>query len=393
MAPLTILAGANASGKSTIVQTLALLHQTTIEHEWSHALLLNGTSIALGTLDDVIDQEPTDPEFARRESFSICVGTNNGEALWTAGGLDQRDALSAPLMSIKYFPLNSAPPLSQPLRLSSDPIDAANLPVFRLFPRHWEDAFRGEIESIQESLRRLIYISSERLGPRETYEHAPDFIENLVGARGQFTASYLYRYGGDQSNAGLRVHDQGETIRDQTNAWMNYFFPGANVQVTPIEGVNLVKLSIRTRAAGNYHRPQNVGFGLTHLLPIIVACIGSRPTDTILIENPETHLHPAAQSQIGTFIAATAASGVQVILETHSDHVLNGIRKAVASTKLSPERLAIYYIDARPSRSDEALSDTDRIHRIPIDEQGRISNWPRGFFDQMENDLDEIFGD
>ena len=92
-------------------------------------------------------------------------------------------------------------------------------------------------------------------------------------------------------------------------------------------------------------RAPNAGFGISYALPIVVAALRAAAGGLLLVENPEAHLHPAGQSRIGGFLARVAADGVQVFVETHSDHVLNGIRVAVAdgSAALLPEQAAIHF--------------------------------------------------
>ena len=100
------------------------------------------------------------------------------------------------------------------------------------------------------------------------------------------------------------------------------------------------------------------------------------------MENPEAHLHPAGQSKIGGFLARIAADGVQVFLETHSDHVLNGIRVAVAegSAALSTEEAAIHFFRAEDEDGPDRQS-------IELKRTGQLSAWPVGFFDQVQVDL------
>ena len=125
-------------------------------------------------------------------------------------------------------------------------------------------------------------------------------------------------------------------------------------------------------------RPANVGFGLTHSLPIIVAALGSTPGAVFIVENPEAHLHPKAQSEIGKFLVRVAASGVQTIVETHSDHVLNGIRIAVAVEQLlNTDDVAIHFFGAKGGG----------ITEITLNCSGDLSVWPPGFFDQALEDL------
>jgi predicted ATPase len=96
----------------------------------------------------------------------------------------------------------------------------------------------------------------------------------------------------------------------------------------------------------------------------------------LLVENPEAHLHPAGQSKLGRFLARVAGSGVQVVMETHSDHVLNGARLAVANdrTLRARDMLVHYFGESQTSV-------------ISVNEKGELDHWPMGFFDQIENDL------
>jgi predicted ATPase len=136
----------------------------------------------------------------------------------------------------------------------------------------------------------------------------------------------------------------------------------------------------------NPRRATNVGFGITYTLPIIVAVLASEPGTLILIENPEAHLHPKGQSKMGELLALAASCGVQVVIETHSDHVLNGIRRVVHAGKLDHKDVQLHYFQ-RQEKEGQAFTEvvSPRIKR-----SGRIDKWPDGFFDQMEKDLMEL---
>src|SRR5260221_6265573 len=112
---------------------------------------------------------------------------------------------------------------------------------------------------------------------------------------------------------------------------------------------NLLTLGIRPNDATDRLRPQNVGYGLSHVLPILTACLGAQTGALLLIENPESHLHPSGQSAMGEFLAQVASAGIQLIVETHSDHVLNGIRRAVKRGQLTPQDVAIHFFMPRPA--------------------------------------------
>jgi len=117
-----------------------------------------------------------------------------------------------------------------------------------------------------------------------------------------------------------------------------------------------VTLGLRTSDDTDFHRPIHVGFGLTQVFPILVAVLSAPPGDILLIENPEVHLHPAGQALMGQFLADVARAGVQVILETHSDHVLNGIRRPVKAERLAAERVAIHFFRPRSAGETQVFS-------------------------------------
>ena len=124
------------------------------------------------------------------------------------------------------------------------------------------------------------------------------------------------------------------------------------------------------------------GFGISYLLPVIVTGLLAEPGSMLIVENPEAHLHPGGQSRIGQFLAQIAFAGVKVVVETHSEHVLNGMRVYSLKNKIAPERICINY-----------FSINDRIpgiERIPLNDRMDILKWPEGFFDQEEKDLAEL---
>jgi len=129
------------------------------------------------------------------------------------------------------------------------------------------------------------------------------------------------------------------------------------------------------------HRAANVGFGLTYVLPILTAILSSAPGALLLIENPEAHLHPKGQSRMGELLARAASCGIQIIVETHSDHILNGIRLAVRNRKLASSDVQIHFFQR--GEHDGVID----VSTLRVDRNGSIDEWPDGFFDQSERDL------
>lgn len=351
---LTLLSGTNASGKSTILQALILLHQTIIENEWSNRLLMNGSLINLGSVADVVNK------VHGRKVIEISIADEKNNYLWSFVG--EREDLS---MEIDHIIINE------------DRYDnPKNLRYF--LPEEMDKEL-----PISKSLINLTYISAERVGPREFYPLADKNTALVVGPAGEFSASVLYWKREMHTLEELKIDKAPDTIQRQVEARMKEFFPGFVMKLDPIPQTNSFTLGIRTSDATDFHRPINVGFGVTQIFPIIVASLTAKKGDILLIENPEVHLHPAGQSMMGIFLAEVAAAGIQIILETHSDHILNGIRRSVKNKQIRSEDVSLYYLQNDPD-SEIKLSNPQ------LDQKGNIDFWPSGFFDQYEKDIDHF---
>jgi predicted ATPase len=234
------------------------------------------------------------------------------------------------------------------------------------------------------ALRRLSWITAERMGPREILPLRDPHGHTQVGARGELAAGLLYWRESDDVPPGLCVPGVPPTLFHQVRARMQEFFPGCDLRVSPVEGASAVSLRLRSDSRADFQRPQNVGFGLTQLFPILVAVLAAQPGDVVLVENPEVHLHPQAQQRIGSLLACVAANGVQVVVETHSDHVLNGMRLAVKSGAIKPDDVAVHFFAP-------ALTGGEFVPQSPkLDSDGKLDAWPEGFFDQFDLALSQL---
>lgn len=351
---LTLLSGTNASGKSSALQALVLLHQTMREHEWSTRLMLNGEAIKLGTVLDVVDQ------LHGRKSLEIGVIDDELTYSWAFTG--DRAELSMAVDRVMVGQEENEQPES----------------LRHLLPTNI-------VTSLTNRIKNLTYITAERIGPREVYALEDRQVASVVGPAGEHAVSVLH-WGRDEPILDeLVMPDVINKRLHQVEARMRMFFPGCGLEVQQVSKVNAVTLGLRTSDATDFHRPIHVGFGLTQVLPIVIAALSAAKEDILLIENPEVHLHPAGQALMGQFLAEVASAGVQVIVETHSDHVLNGIRRFVKSGRIQPEHVAIHFF--RPSSSDMA-----QVVSPQIDATGNIDTWPDGFFDQFDKDMNHFAG-
>ena len=359
LAPLTLLSGANASGKSSAMQALVLLHQTVRDHEWSTRLMLNGTAIRLGTVSDVIDQV-----YGRR-SCRVALLDNEIPYEWVFVG--ERDEMSMGVESVRINCIEQESP--EVLR--------------HLLPPSREE------NPLAARLRNLAYLTAERLGPRESYILEDPQLTPVIGSTGEHAVSILHSGRDARVLDGLLVEKVPPTRLRQTEARMGLFFSGCELAVEKIPQANAVTLGLRTSRGTEFHRPIHTGFGLTQVLPIVVAALSADREDLLLIENPEVHLHPAGQVLMGQFIAEVASAGVQVIIETHSDHVLNGIRRAVKDQVLLPDAVALHFFQPRGTGEQDESS---QVLSPSLDAEGNVDVWPKGFFDQFDRDMNYFAG-
>lgn len=117
---------------------------------------------------------------------------------------------------------------------------------------------------------------------------------------------------------------------------------------------------------------------------MILALLTAKAGDIVLLENPEAHLHPRAQARLARFCAKAASAGIQVILETHSDHVLNGVRVAVHGGQIPPEDVSILFFGGPSAPPGEIFS------HIRVKRSGQLDQWPEGFFDETNHLLDRL---
>ena len=346
LAPSTLLSGPNASGKSSVLQALVLLHQTMQEKEWSTRLFLNGSVCQLGNVTDVVDKN------GGTNSFEIRLAGDGNECQWWFVG--ERGDMS---MSVER------------VDVQGNVTERPNL-LQHLLPTGANETALALVSQV----RNLTYISAEREGPREVYPLEDQFVVTRVGPKGENAISIFYRRRDEPVSESLRLPGIAPTLRHQVGARLDTFFPGCAIDVEQVRDTSVVTLRISTSESTGFVRPIHSGFGITQVLPILVAALSVAEGSLLLIENPEVHLHPAGQALMGRFMAALAHSGIQVIVETHSDHFMDGVRIAVREGELLPSEAAFHYFQREGNGSV--------VTSPVIDGDGRLSEWPPGFFDQ-----------
>jgi predicted ATPase len=349
--PLTLLTGLNSTGKSSVIQSLVLLRQSYQERLLATiGLMLKGNLVNIGVGKDVLF------EGAKDEQISISISLPK---LSSEHGIDRAQW---------HFKGD----------VSAD--------VLELIPA-WS-AVHELVYASSLFNDNCHYLSAERVGPRYFFD-ASDFQvrrHRQLGSKGEYTAHFLSVFGDRKISDERLAHKDATSLglKHQVEAWLGEISPGTRIDLTPDPNMDVVELrysSVFGTSISNSHRSTNVGFGVTYVLPILVAVLSSAPGALLLIENPEAHLHPKGQAQTGELLARAASCDIQVIVETHSDHVLNGIRLAVHDGKLNPDDVQIHFFQRRePDTMIEVTSPR-------VDRDGRIDEWPDGFFDEWERDL------
>lgn len=360
--PLTVLTGFNAAGKSTAVQPLLAMAQTLRRGVDSSRLSLNGCFVDLGTPADVISRA------AEFERIALGFSSDGGEiANWTFDYDRTTDT--------RYLRLSKA------VRSGDGSSEEWN-------DRIWPAA--ANESDLLHLIKNAIFISASRTSKVEAYPVPGDASTPTadVGSQGEF-APFWYAENADDEVDDARRHpsELGTVVRSQTDAWLGEFFPGARVEAALLETGSLVRLSFRMSRSGDLLRPTNVGYGLSYAFPIIVACLLAPRGAAMIIDSPEAHLHPRAQSEMGRFLARVAGAGVQIIVETHSDHFLAGTRLGVREGLIPDENVQIHFL-----RSADGPNGNPDVVKINIDPEGSVSDWPEGFFDQSERDLAILSG-
>lgn len=365
LAPLTLMTGFNAAGKSTTLQSLLLLAQSLRSGNRSTGLPLNGPLACLGTPGEVLHSGSGDVVFS--------MENDQAAVEWTMQA-DRRKGIALQIQRIETKSADGVKEYDEFKRLEL------------LLP----PGIDAEAATMVERLRETIFLSAVRMGTADVFpspeESSP--VHADVGVQGEFAPWWFQRFL-DEDVDESRCHpaDKALTLRRQFNAWASELFPGAQGNAQAIEKTNLLRLELRIGDIGDWRRPSNIGYGLTYAFPIIVAGLLANPGQILIIDSPEAHLHPLGQSQMGQFLAQVAAAGVQVIIETHSDHVLNGIRLA-ARNDIAPEKVAVHFFN----HPGAVAAGAARVISPLIDADGNLSEWPEGFFDQSEKDMAQLAG-
>lgn len=368
---LTLFTGFNAGGKSSVYHGLLMLSQSLLTKRKTSSLVLNGKLVRLGTPGEVL--------YSKAETKEIVISLEgHHQSIETKIGFEETDFEN----SLKILAVNFTKENGTVKRFIPD--DKKSFSVFQ--------SDLDDNTDFTDLLSSLVYLSAVRGGPLDVYPspEGPHSVYADVGIEGEFAPWWFYRQLDEEINKTRRhTSEKALTLRRQFNAWAGELFPGAQGNVLPVEKTNLMRLELRISEVDDWLRPANIGYGLSYAFPVLVAGLLAKKEQTLIIDSPEAHLHPLGQSKMGYFLAKMAGAGVQIIVETHSDHVLNGVRLAVMEKAVKPRDVSLHFFIPRHYAKKQG---TAQVISPQVNQEGSLSEWPEGFFDQTDKDLERLAG-
>ena len=331
---LNLFSGTNSSGKSSAIQALLLLAHNTTENVGDS---LNSQWISLGSFNETRNSIKN----AKSYTISASDAENCFKVLFTDSEIDSTYVITE-------------------IKKESKKI----------------------IELLSYQNKHIFYLPANRIGPSDSFPKNFDKY-NFLGNSGEFVVDYFAKNKNIPIIIDLQKDRSSTTLYAQVNYWLNHIM---KVKISIEEMGISNSYSIKYAYKDNKEvRPYHIGTGISYILGVIIVGLSAKPDDIVIIENPEIHLHPKAQSDLSEFLCFVANAGIQIIVESHSDHIFNGIRKAIAKKTISQEQVVVNFFEL-----DEEL--LTKITKVEITQNGRVAKHVNGLFDQFDNDLDDLLG-
>lgn len=356
---LTILSGMNGMGKSSLIQSLLLLRQSFLTSDLGSGLNLKGDLCEVGTSGELECQSSEEHQlkinllYSDKTDLNYCF--NYPQSIYDT--------------FLKGEPGNNA--------------DKEILKDYSLFNTHFQ------------------YLGSFRFGPQKSYGRDTSLVDTkkqISKEMGQceYAIHYLDTYKKTPipirelayTPEGSELLDAGYFLSSQVEAWLRRISPNIKIIIEPnSEDFKLkYKFDRKEELITESISAINTGYGITYVLPILIAILSAERGALIIIENPEAHIHPRGQAILMELMTLAVKHGVQIIIETHSDHIINGSLISIKNKTICNSDLSIYYFE-RDETKHVAVP-----HELVITETGRIKRPPQGFFDQIDIDLKILTG-
>lgn len=398
LAPITLLLGTNSSGKSSLIQSLLLIRQTVKGDDPNLDLNLGNPdaddSVTLGQFKDMLCRHGAASESTSATQVGI-------EFRWSEDGLPENSTL----FSARYSkgPAGSAELAF--LRLGKDgqgfSVQRRNPGIYRLnlatqaktlgqsadFRPQRSFAFsastlnklgaQGELikpigPALLDELGRIIYLGPVRRLAQRDYVWAgrmPAHIgDDGAKAVDALIASGVARQAAKKRNQALPAEAQ---LFEQTIRWLKDMNLADGLSIRALG--NSARYELLIENGDQASNLKDVGVGVSQVIPVIVAALFAQPGHIVIVEEPESHLHPLAQSKLAELLAQVSKErNVQFIVETHSEHLFRRMQTLIAKQQITPKDAAMYFVE----RDGKAA----RMRPLELDDFGRVKNWPEGFF-------------
>ena len=393
-APLTAFFGANSSGKTSILQVLLLLKQTLEQptQKFDEALYFGNevSLVNLGSFDDAIHQHNSNlnlgvsmswklsDEMGINEhltdslSFSTSIRKESGSAVleaycYSANGQKwqlEKDVQDYTFKFPDYLVKTGDPAYAEgstwayPNRFYG--VETRN---------HYQAILLPLIDSLENLFGRIHYLGPLRENPRPHYtwwnKHPQD-----VGSHGEEMVLALF-------SSRLQSSDLDEHVPK----WLRSLGLIDSYRLAPVPRTEKnYEFLVTKHEGGPEVRLTDVGFGVSQVLPVLMLCYYAPEGSILILEQPEAHLHPKVQSELAdVLIDAVKNRDLQIILESHSEHLLHRVMLRTAEEQLSVGDTALYFCQI-----NECVSEIEPLH---VDEYGNIGNWPQEFFGDVTGDL------
>ncbi len=352
LSKVNLFVGYNGRGKSSVIQSFLLLCQSICHYRNLETLEVNGDYVQLGLFEDLLNSS-----FCQHKNVKISIETDQKEGYDVQISYEENpDAerqgkINGLWVDGKEFLIKSVKTLDG--AQTSD----VTLPVDR-YP-----------DGVNAIFKNCNYVAAERRGPSLYEEKRDEDPNNPVGKNGENVLNRIAK---------------NKSLQKKINEWVAYIMEGGVLSLAGEEkkssvlSLNLTMPNAGRKADG--FKAINCGFGYSYVLSIVVNALTMK-SGTLIVENPEAHLHPQAQLRLTELLAKVSEGDVQILIETHSEHIVNGFRIYALRKdfKLASKDLSLYFFDADYS-----------IKHLPVETNGRIKNWPKGFFDQYEWEMTEL---
>jgi predicted ATPase len=393
--PLTILAGANSSGKSSAMQPLLMMKQTLESSYDPGSLLIFGADVRFTSSKQLLSKLKGKD---RINSFEIGIEIDETHSIFETfmekpkKGLElveltylanefeakiKTDSLHESLMQIPFFKeyweeLNK---LKERDKIDIEfefKVRRSRCFLTVILTRKGEDPIPGSIslfppliEQFEKGIRKLIHVPALRGNPERTYKTTATG-PTYSGTFDNYVASIIHSWQTTNSNNLSKI---GKDLELLGLTWKVSSRPLDDTQVE----IKVGRLMHSDKGgAKDLVNIADVGFGVSQTLPVLVALLIAEPGQLVYIEQPEIHLHPRAQYSMAQLLSEAAKRGVQVIVETHSTFLLLGVQSLVAEGKLSPEDVMLQWF----KRDEKGVTE---VYSANLDDAGSFGDWPEDF--------------